>query len=116
MEIILFLPKKTLNAELFLMTIEELFLLEIFNPLDQDLIVYLQNSVIMKVQELVLKVYMKRNEILVEKKKKIKSNLLKKNSYTLFKFQIFFLVYGSNIFKKTYKNTGKKKKSSLKHI
>lgn len=78
MEIILFLPKKTLNAELFLMTIEELFLLEIFNPLDQDLIVYLQNSVIMKVQELVLKVYMKRNEILVEKKIKIKSNLLKK--------------------------------------
>lgn len=62
MEIILFLPKKIPNVEPFLMIIEELFLLETFNHQDQDLTVFLQNLVIMKAQEQVHKVYMKRNE------------------------------------------------------
>jgi uncharacterized Tic20 family protein len=62
MENILFLPKKILNAELSLMIIEELFLLEISSLQDQALIVYPLSLDIMKVQEPVLLVCMRKSE------------------------------------------------------
>jgi hypothetical protein len=63
MENILFLLKKILNAELSLMITEELFQLEISSLQDQALIVYLLSLDIMKVQEPVLLVCMRKGEV-----------------------------------------------------